>query len=111
MNVLQWQAAEDWKSLRERRRRVSIQERSTNMSLSRRASSRRSRAGGPDTMKTYLKEIGHYKLLNSEKEISLAQSIQTLLRLERVRNELQNTIQRPPSLQEWAREAEVSVER
>ena len=109
--MIRWQTAEDWKKAREQKRRVSVQERSTSMSLSRRASSRRTRAGGPDTMKTYLKEIGHYKLLNSEKEISLARSIQTLLRLERVRKELQNTMQRPPSLQEWAREAEISVER
>lgn len=56
----------------------------------------------PDSMKSYLKEIGTVNLLTSEQEVELAKKIQDLMYLEGVREQLEESEGREPTHMEWA---------
>ena len=55
-----------------------------------------------DSIRLYLQEIGRIRLLRAEEEIELARKIADLLKLERIREELVETLQRDPQDCEWA---------
>ncbi|MBU6228956.1 MAG: RNA polymerase sigma factor RpoD [Cyanobacteria bacterium REEB459] len=55
-----------------------------------------------DSIRLYLQEIGRIRLLRAEEEIELARKIADLLKLERIREELIDTLQRDPQDGEWA---------
>ncbi|MGF1571020.1 MAG: RNA polymerase sigma factor RpoD [Nodosilinea sp.] len=55
-----------------------------------------------DSIRLYLQEIGRIRLLRAEEEIELARKIADLLKLERIRDELEDTLQREPEDSEWA---------
>ncbi|MFZ4638837.1 MAG: RNA polymerase sigma factor RpoD [Nodosilinea sp.] len=55
-----------------------------------------------DSIRLYLQEIGRIRLLRAEEEIELARKIADLLKLERIREELVETLQRDPQDGEWA---------
>ncbi|MEM1366603.1 MAG: RNA polymerase sigma factor RpoD [Cyanobacteria bacterium P01_H01_bin.15] len=55
-----------------------------------------------DSIRIYLQEIGRIRLLRAEEEIELARKIADLLELERIRESLEETLQREPVDNEWA---------
>ncbi|MFM7470441.1 MAG: RNA polymerase sigma factor RpoD, partial [Nodosilinea sp.] len=55
-----------------------------------------------DSIRLYLQEIGRIRLLRAEEEIELARRIADLLKLEKIREELVDTLQRDPQDGEWA---------
>ncbi len=57
-----------------------------------------------DSIRIYLQEIGRIRLLRAEEEIELARKIADLLELERVREDLIESLDRFPTQQEWANE-------
>jgi RNA polymerase sigma factor (RpoD-like family) len=56
-----------------------------------------------DPIRAYLRDIGKSKLLTSKEEAELSYSIQDLLKLERVRNDLEREVGREPTISEWSR--------
>ena len=77
------------------------------------ASSRRSERGRKkpyteDSIRIYLQEIGRIRLLRAEEEIELARKIADLLELERIRERIEDSLEREISDGEWA--AEVNME-
>ncbi|WP_017306598.1 RNA polymerase sigma factor RpoD [Spirulina subsalsa] len=62
-----------------------------------------------DSIRVYLQEIGRIRLLRAEEEIELARQIAELLEFERVRDHLLDSLDREPTLEEWAQE--VGMER
>ncbi len=62
-----------------------------------------------DSIRVYLKEIGSIKLLKANEEIELARSIADLLELERIRNALQEKLNRLPSDRELANELNMDL--
>ncbi|MDA0269278.1 MAG: RNA polymerase sigma factor, RpoD/SigA family [Cyanobacteria bacterium] len=57
----------------------------------------------PDLVRTYLKEIGRVPLLTHEEEIVLGKRVQHFIALEQQRQALGETLDRPPTRQEWAK--------
>jgi RNA polymerase primary sigma factor len=55
-----------------------------------------------DSIRLYLQEIGRIRLLRAEEEIELARKIADLLKLERIREDLIDALQRAPQDREWA---------
>ncbi|MBD1918676.1 MULTISPECIES: RNA polymerase sigma factor RpoD [Cyanophyceae] len=55
-----------------------------------------------DSIRLYLQEIGRIRLLRAEEEIELARKIADLLKLERLHDELFDSLERDPSDIEWA---------
>lgn len=55
-----------------------------------------------DTIRSYLREIGEVKLLDADKEITLARQISKLLALERISARFKSINGRHPSIEEWA---------
>lgn len=55
-----------------------------------------------DSIRLYLQEIGRIRLLRADEEIELARKIADLLELERVRDRLQDQLEREPEYKEWA---------
>jgi RNA polymerase primary sigma factor len=50
-----------------------------------------------DSIRLYLQEIGRIRLLRAEEEIELARKIADLLELERIREDIMESLQREPS--------------
>lgn len=57
---------------------------------------------GKETMKYYLKTMANHELLSKNEEIVLARQIQILIKWEAVREELEESLMRPPTYAEWA---------
>ncbi len=55
-----------------------------------------------DSIRLYLQEIGRIRLLRADEEIELARKIADLLELERIRESLQQQLERIPQDNEWA---------
>lgn len=62
-----------------------------------------------DSIRSYLLEIGQVKLLDADKEVSLARDIACLLKLERVSNEYKSEFGMEPSTDMWAERAGLDV--
>jgi RNA polymerase primary sigma factor len=60
------------------------------------------RETGYDSMRTYIKTMCNHEILNKNEEIILAREIQTLIKYEGIREELETELLRPPTYQEWA---------
>lgn len=56
-----------------------------------------------DPIRAYLRDIGRTKLLTSKEEVALSLKIQDLLKLEKVRDNLQREVDREPTIGEWSR--------
>lgn len=69
---------------------------------SRRRSQAKKRHYTEDSIRLYLQEIGRIRLLRAEEEIELARKIADLLELERIREDLAESLQRDPRDDEWA---------
>jgi RNA polymerase nonessential primary-like sigma factor len=55
-----------------------------------------------DMVRTYLHEIGRVPLLTHEQEICFGKQVQQMMRLQGVKESLEQTLNRPPSKVEWA---------
>ncbi len=55
-----------------------------------------------DSIRLYLQEIGRIRLLRAEEEIELARKIADLLKLERIYDDLSDTLGQDPNYEEWA---------
>ena len=75
---------------------------------SRRAERGRKKPYTEDSIRIYLQEIGRIRLLRAEEEIELARKIADLLELERIRERIEDSLEREISDGEWA--AEVGME-
>ncbi|PSO48439.1 MAG: RNA polymerase sigma factor RpoD [Cyanobacteria bacterium SW_9_44_58] len=64
-----------------------------------------------DSIRLYLQEIGRIRLLRADEEIELARKIADLLELERTRTELQATIGYEPTIEEWAQEVDMPLQK
>jgi RNA polymerase sigma factor (sigma-70 family) len=64
---------------------------------------------GYDSMRNYIKTMCNHELLNKNEEIILAREIQTLIQWEGVREELESSLLRPPTYQEWATRINISM--
>ncbi|KAI0567106.1 RNA polymerase sigma-70 [Gracilaria domingensis] len=62
-------------------------------------------SSGNDSVRSYLKEIGEVKLLDADKEITLARQIARLLTLERISARFKSSHGRHPTIDEWAKAA------
>lgn len=69
---------------------------------SRRRTQTKKRHYTEDSIRLYLQEIGRIRLLRAEEEIELARKIADLLKLERIQDELSDSLDRDPTDQEWA---------
>ncbi|MER3588589.1 MAG: RNA polymerase sigma factor, RpoD/SigA family, partial [Mastigocladus sp. ERB_26_1] len=69
---------------------------------SRRRSQSKKKHYTEDSIRLYLQEIGRIRLLRADEEIELARKIADLLELERVRDRLQQQLEREPQYSEWA---------
>lgn len=61
-----------------------------------------------DSITTYLREISRFPLLNHEQEIILGKQVQRLTVLQELKQDLQDQLDREPTLKEWAKQAQVS---
>jgi RNA polymerase nonessential primary-like sigma factor len=55
-----------------------------------------------DTVRTYLHEIGRVPLLSHEQEICYGKQVQQMMRLQGVKESLEQTLNRPPTKIEWS---------
>jgi len=62
-----------------------------------------------DLVRTYLKEIGRVPLLTHEEEIVLGKQVKALTQLEAEKVALEEVLDRPPTLEEWAKAVDLSV--
>ncbi|MDJ0686927.1 MAG: RNA polymerase sigma factor RpoD [Xenococcaceae cyanobacterium MO_188.B32] len=62
-----------------------------------------------DSIRIYLQEIGRIRLLRAEEEIELARKIADLLELERIRERLEDSLEREISDGEWASEVDMEL--
>ena len=62
-----------------------------------------------DSIRIYLQEIGRIRLLRAEEEIELARKIADLLELERIRERIEDSLEREISDAEWAKEVEMEL--
>lgn len=56
-----------------------------------------------DPIRAYLRDIGRTKLLTSKEEVELSLMIQDLIKLEKVKENLQREVGREPTMGEWSR--------
>ena len=63
-----------------------------------------------DLVRTYLKEIGQVPLLTQEQEVTFGKSVQTLMKLEAIKADLEDRLNREPTIDEWAQDANMTVE-
>jgi RNA polymerase primary sigma factor len=61
-----------------------------------------------DSIAQYLYEIGKFRLLRADEEIELARKIAELVEFERIRDDLFDSLDREPSLHEWAEATELA---
>ena len=61
-----------------------------------------------DTVRSYLHEIGRVPLLSHEQEICYGKQVQQMMRLQEVKQALEQTLDRPPTKIEWASESTLS---
>ena len=69
---------------------------------------RRTSAGNPDAVKSYLQEIGRIPLLTAAAEITLGQQVQCMVALLQQQSALAAKLERLPSVSEWASEANLT---
>ena len=62
-----------------------------------------------DSIRIYLQEIGRIRLLRAEEEIELARKIADLLELERIREGIEDNLDREISDAEWAKEVDMEL--
>ena len=62
-----------------------------------------------DSIRIYLQEIGRIRLLRAEEEIELARKIADLLELERIRERIEEELDREISDAEWAKEVDMEL--
>ena len=62
-----------------------------------------------DSIRIYLQEIGRIRLLRAEEEIELARKIADLLELERIRERIEEDLDREISDAEWAKEVDMEL--
>ncbi len=62
-----------------------------------------------DSIRLYLQEIGRIRLLRADEEIELARKIADLLELERVRETVEEQLEREPNDSEWAEAMEMAL--
>ena len=62
-----------------------------------------------DSIRIYLQEIGRIRLLRAEEEIELARKIADLLELERIRERIEDDLDREISDAEWAKEVDMEL--
>lgn len=67
------------------------------------------KSSNDDSIRSYLLEIGQVKLLDADKEVSLARDIARLLKLERLSIEYKSEFGDEPSTEVWAERAGVDV--
>ncbi|WP_036479833.1 RNA polymerase sigma factor RpoD [Myxosarcina sp. GI1] len=75
----------------------------------RRAERGRKKPYTEDSIRIYLQEIGRIRLLRAEEEIELARQIADLLELERIRENIETTLEREISDDEWAQEVDMNI--
>jgi RNA polymerase primary sigma factor len=80
----------------------------TKLTATRRREQGRKKPYTEDSIRIYLQEIGRIRLLRAEEEIELARKIADLLELERIRERLEEKLERIPSDQEWAAEVNMA---
>ncbi len=68
------------------------------------------RSRSSNLVSEYLKGIGRYPLLTHEQEITLGKTVQRFMELEAVKTSLAESMEREPSIAEWAKQADLSVE-
>lgn len=73
------------------------------ISASRRRDPSKKKPYTEDSIRVYLQEIGRIRLLRAEEEIELARKIADLLKLERIRENLWEELEKVPSDAEWAK--------
>lgn len=78
-------------------------------SSSRRREQAKKKSYTEDSIRLYLQEIGRIRLLRADEEIELARKIADLLKLEQVRAELGERLEREPEDWEWAQEVDMSL--
>ena len=76
---------------------------------SRRAERGRKKPYTEDSIRIYLQEIGRIRLLRAEEEIELARKIADLLELERIRERMEDRLDREISDGEWAAEVDMEL--
>jgi RNA polymerase nonessential primary-like sigma factor len=59
-------------------------------------------------VRTYLHEIGRVPLLSHEQEICYGKQVQQMMQLQAVKQSLEQTLNRPPTTMEWARESDLT---
>lgn len=62
-----------------------------------------------DAVYSYLKSIGRVPLLTHEEEIQLGKKVKRMMPFEAIYEELAETLERQPSMQEWAEKAEIEL--
>ncbi len=62
-----------------------------------------------DSITTYLQEIGRFPLLDHEQEIIFGKQVQQMITLQELKQQLQEKLEREPTLSEWAEQAEIPV--
>ncbi len=75
----------------------------------RRAERGRKKPYTEDSIRIYLQEIGRIRLLRAEEEIELARKIADLLELERIRERIEDRLEREISDGEWAAEVDMEL--
>jgi RNA polymerase nonessential primary-like sigma factor len=68
-----------------------------------------SASANQNSVQAYLKEIGRISRLSREEEIALGKQVQCLVGLNAIADELRKSLNREPSLEEWAEAAGLSV--
>jgi RNA polymerase nonessential primary-like sigma factor len=63
-----------------------------------------------DTVRTYLREIGRVPLLTHEQEILFGKQVQQMVALKAIQAQLAESLERPPTTEEWATAAQLEVE-
>ncbi|EDX86495.1 RNA polymerase sigma factor, cyanobacterial RpoD-like family [Synechococcus sp. PCC 7335] len=69
-----------------------------------------SKSSSSNLVSRYLKGIGRFPLLTHEQEITLGKTVQQLMKLEAIRDDLTETMDREPTLAEWAEATNLSPE-
>jgi RNA polymerase nonessential primary-like sigma factor len=62
-----------------------------------------------NSVQAYLKEIGRISRLTREEEVSLGKQVQRLMQVEKVKQELADSLGRDPNLEEWADAAGLDI--